>query len=77
MRFIKENWFRFTLLVFFGLSILLFGFNLYIGIQKHNLEVINSIRYCSSSDFNEEGRKACAAAVKRTYIFKYAPPATE
>lgn len=55
MRFIKENWFKFGILVISLLYVITFLFQQYIEAKQLNLSVLSEVRQCNK-DFPDDER---------------------
>jgi uncharacterized ion transporter superfamily protein YfcC len=57
------------ILILASLLTLVIAFGQYIDLQKHNLNVVQSVRLCGNGDLHGEQVKKCADYTKRTAIF--------
>lgn len=64
------SWFKFFIVFYIFVYLLLFGYEQYRLTKAHNLNVVNSIRICEQEYSNYRPYKIdCTAAVKREAIF--------
>ena len=73
MTFLKQNWFKISLLVLGILYSLLFAYSLLLATYRHALDVHIQMRLCSTTydaPYQNDIEKRCYESVKSTIILK-------
>lgn len=65
-KFLKENWFKLSILTLAILYMVLFGYSQYLATKAHTLEVVNQLIHCGETRFDDQ----CANRAQSTLIFK-------